>query len=132
MKRILRVIGENDPDLFPRVASIMRECNIQIFGHAGISDNGREMLSLLVARPEEAKRAIENKQFLVRIQEWVTAQVADHPGHMADVLEPLLNQNVNIYSSFQYQMKESSGLVMETSDPQRVLQLLGGYEPELE
>ncbi len=132
MRTIITVLGRNEPDLLPHVALIMNDLDIHIFGHSGNATTGRELLTLLVGDPDRAKRAIEKKEIRVRKQEWVTAEMSDQDGGPAILFEPLIGQNITIYSSFSYcaRNRHRHGIVLETSNPERVLKLLEPANPD--
>jgi hypothetical protein len=107
----ISIFIENSPGRLYEVSRSLGEAgiNLRALSLADIGDYG--VLRLLVSDLAKARRIFMEKNLPARVDEVLAAEIADHPGSLAEVLKPLLEARVNViymYSSIGF----SSGKAM--------------------
>lgn len=98
--------------------------NIRALAVAETADYG--VLRLIVNRPEEAREYLSGEGFTVSETEVIAVEVPDEPGGLAQVLEPLHRENINI--EYIYCFVEKSGqsaiVVFRIEDLERGIEVI--------
>lgn len=98
--------------------------NIRALSIADTSDFG--ILRMIVNKPEEAKRALEEAGFTTKITNVIAVGVKDEPGGLAEVLKILYENDINV--EYVYAFVEKSGeealVVLRTNNLDKTIDLL--------
>lgn len=109
----LSVFLENKPGALSRPCRLLAQAgiNIQTFALADTRQFG--ILRLVVHDWEQAKKVLENHQFVVKVTDVVALEVPDRPGGLADVLEVIERAGVNVEYMYAFTAKQSGkGLML--------------------
>jgi len=100
------------------------EINIRALSIADTSDFG--ILRMIVNKPEEAKRALEEAGFTTKLTSVIAVGVKDEPGGLAEVLKILYESDINV--EYVYAFVEKSGeealVVLRTNNLDKTIDLL--------
>lgn len=96
MAKQISIFLENKAGRLAHVTRILGESdiNIRALSIADTSDFG--ILRIIVNDPQRAYRILKEKGFTVSETEVIAVQVPDTPGSLADVLEQMAEENLNI------------------------------------
>jgi len=98
--------------------------NIRALSIADTSDFG--ILRMIVNKPEEAKKALEEAGFTTKITNVIAVGVKDEPGGLAGVLKILYENDINV--EYVYAFVEKSGeealVVLRTNNLDKTIDLL--------
>lgn len=92
----ISVFLENKSGRLAAVTKMLADAgvNIRALSIADTSDFG--ILRLIVDKPDEAYNALKANEFTVSTTEVIAVEMPDNPGGLANVLEILVRENINI------------------------------------
>ncbi|MGB9761881.1 MAG: acetolactate synthase [Caldimicrobium thiodismutans] len=98
--------------------------NIRALSIADTSDFG--ILRMIVNKPEEAKKALEEGGFTTKITHVIAVGVRDEPGGLAEILKILYENDINV--EYVYAFVEKSGeealVVLRTNNLEKTIDIL--------
>ncbi|MDD2734964.1 MAG: ACT domain-containing protein [Desulfuromonadaceae bacterium] len=122
----LSIFIENKSGRLAEVTRILGEAgiNIRVLSLADTSDFG--ILRLIVDKVEQAKFALKEKGFTVDKTEVVAVEVPDRPGGMANILQSIDNNQINI--EYMYAFVERGGgnavIIFRFDDTEKAIEAL--------
>lgn len=114
----ISIFLENKKGRLQKALSILKEdgMNIRALSIADTSEFG--ILRLIVPEPEKAKSALEESNFVVKMNDVIAVGVPDKPGGLDGILEILNKENINV--EYLYAFVEKKGkkavVVLRTED----------------
>lgn len=103
MLKQLAVFVENKPGSLRKITTMIRETNVNIFAFVTFDNPEFSIFRMILAKPEEVKKALENQGCISLVSEVIAVELEDHSGGLDLVLETLADSNISInytYSSF--------------------------------
>jgi hypothetical protein len=122
----LSVFLENKPGQISLPCKALAKADINILT-LSLSDTQQfGILRLIVRDWQKAKTALEQAGCVVNLTEVVALEVADRPGGLAQLLELIEREGVNIeyMYAFTFGRKEKAVMVFRFDDPDKALELL--------
>lgn len=114
----ISVFLENRKGRLWKALSILRESeiNIRALSIADTSEFG--ILRMIVPNPEKAKTALEENNFVVKINDVIAVGVPDEPGGLDGILEILTKADINVEYLYAFVEKkvEQAIVVLRTED----------------
>ena len=114
----ISIFLENKKGRLWKALSILKETgmNIRALSIADTSEFG--ILRLIVPEPEKAKSALEESNFVVKINDVIAVGVPDEPGGMDRILEILNKEDINVEYLYAFVEKkgEKAVVVLRTED----------------
>ncbi len=114
----ISIFLENKKGRLWKALSILKESgiNIRALSIADTSEFG--ILRLIVPEPEKAKAALEEGNFVVKMNEVIAVGVPDKPGGLDGILEILNKADINVEYIYAFVEKkgEKAAVVLRTED----------------
>jgi len=114
----ISIFLENKKGRLWKALSILKEAgiNIRALSIADTSEFG--ILRIIVPEPENAKRALEEGNFVVKVNEVIAIGVSDKPGGLDSILEVLNKADINVEYLYAFVAKrgEQAIVVLRTED----------------
>ena len=90
--------------------------NIRALSIADTSEFG--ILRMIVPQPEEAKKILEENNFVVKVNDVIAVGVSDEPGGLDEILSVLSNSDINVEYLYAFVEKkgEKAIVVLRTDD----------------
>lgn len=114
----ISIFLENKKGRLWKALSILKDAgiNIRALSIADTSEFG--ILRLIVPNPDKAKSALEEENFVVKINDVIAVEVHDEPGGLEEILLNLNNDDINV--EYIYAFVEKKGkkaiVVLRTED----------------
>lgn len=129
----LSVFVENKSGRLLSITKILKEHSVDIraFSIADTTDFG--ILRLIVDKPDEAREALKQAGFMVRLTEVIAVSIADHPGALADVLEILSNNGISVEYAYAFITRRDQGayVILRVEDNVKAARILQENSIEL-
>lgn len=126
------VFVENQPGALSEVLDILAEngINMSALSVADTSDFG--ILRLIVSDPNEAKKILREKGYIVKLTDVIAVGIEDKPGGLSKPLKLLKENGIAIEYMYAFIGKAEEGalVVMRTTDPEKSLEVLAGMTVE--
>ena len=122
----LSLFIENKPGMLNKVCRVLKENDINISTLSLADTEQFGIMRLLIHDWENAKQILENAGFVANVTEVLALPVEDHPGGLADLLEILDENNINIeyMYAFSYGKGDKAIMVFRFENPDRALKAL--------
>ena len=122
----LSLFLENKPGALGDPVKILARAKINILTLSIADARQFGVLRIIVHDWEAAKQLLEKKGMLVKVTDMVAIEVADHPGGLAEILDPLERAGINLEYMYAFTLKrESKGvLLFRFDDPDRAVEVL--------
>ncbi len=96
----VRVFVENKPGKLYKIASILRDANIDII-NLEIDDEGQfGLFKILTAEPERTKQALEGAGMTAAFNSVAIIEITDRPGGLVELAEALQNLEINVSDAY--------------------------------
>jgi len=92
----LSVFIENKPGRLAAVSRLLGQAGVNIRGFSIADTEDYGILRLLVDREDTAREALRTNDFMVHESQVILAEVPDHPGGFAEVLDAFAALNINV------------------------------------
>ena len=129
----LSVFVENKSGRLLSITKILKEHSVDIraFSIADTTDFG--ILRLIVDKPDEAREALKQAGFMVRLTAVIAVSIADHPGALADVLEILSNNGISVEYAYAFITRRDQGayVILRVEDNVKAARILQENSIEL-
>ncbi len=114
----ISVFLENRKGRLSKALNILSQAkiNIRALNIADTSEFG--ILRMIVPQPEEAKKILEENNFVVKVNDVIAVAVHDEPGGLDKILSVLNNSNTNVEYLYAFVEKkgEQAIVVLRTED----------------
>jgi len=122
----LSLFLENKPGHLRAICRTLAEAGINIVTLSLADTEQFGILRLIVRDWEKAKKALEQKDFVVNVTEVVATEVEDRPGGLSEILEMIEETGTNIeyMYAFTRRLNDRAVLVFRFDKPEAVIQLL--------
>ena len=120
----LSIFVNNDPGRLAYIASVLRECgiNMQAFNLAESTDFG--ILRAIVEDPEGAYSKLKAKGVIVRKTDVIGVILEDTPGALFQAADAFGKAGINIEYGYAYSGKTGSVFYMRVNDPEKAVEVL--------
>ncbi len=124
----LSVFIENRPGHLIVPCRLLAEAGINIVALSLAETQKYGILRIIVREWQKAKEVLEAHGVRVTVTEVLAVQVADRPGGLVDVLNPIVAAELNVeyMYAFSTKMGDQAVLVFRFEDPDAALQTLNG------
>ena len=129
----LSLFVENTPGSLSKVCQVLKQhqINIRTLSLADTQQFG--ILRFLVNDPEKAREVLASAGFTAKETEVLALPVADHPGGLAEILDVIDRNNLNVeyMYAFTFGREDNAVMVFRFADPSAALQALtaAGIKP---
>lgn len=122
----LSLFLENKPGHLNAICRTLADAGINIVTLSMADTDQFGILRLIIAEWEKAQKVLVEKGFVVNVSNVVATEVEDRPGGMAEILETLDKNNVNIeyMYAFTFRRGNSAVLVFRFDDTDRAIEVL--------
>jgi len=122
----LSIFLENKKGRLWKAINILGEAgiNIRALSIADTSDFG--ILRLIVPEPENAKKILEDNNFIVKMNEVIAVELSDQPGGLASVLKILNKSDINLEYLYAFvdEKEEKAIVLLRTEDIDQLIKVL--------
>jgi hypothetical protein len=112
MIKQLSVFVENRPGSLMQVTSALSLAQINIRAIASFDTPEFGILRLVVDRPEEAKRDLTSKGFVVRLHEVIGVELMDEKGNLNHMLSILADGEINVNYIYSFVIRDGKAPVI--------------------
>jgi hypothetical protein len=122
----LSLFLENKPGALSTPVKLLARAKINILTLSIADSSQFGVLRLIVRDWEAAKKLLEKHGLLVKVTDMLAIEVPDHPGGLADVLDPLEKAGINLEYMYAFTLKrDSKGLLLfRFDDPDNAIAVL--------
>ena len=122
----LSLFLENRLGALSRPVNLLAKAGINILTLSMADTQNFGILRFIVKDWEQAKRLLEDSDFVVKVTDMVAVEVPDRPGGLGDILKTLEKARVNVEYMYGFTLKkESKGLLaFRFDDPDRAIEAL--------
>lgn len=121
----LSVFIENREGRLEDALSILKNNDINIVSCSLADNSDYGLLRMIVAKPEEAKKALKDAGFSAMLNDVICARMAHRTGQLQNILKIVCDGGINIEYMYALSTGENdASIVMKTSDPDACLKLL--------
>ena len=122
----LSLFIENKFGTLNKVCQVLKKNNVNIFTLSLADTEQFGIMRLLIRDWEDAKKVLENAGFVVNITEVLALPVADRPGGLADLLDVLDRNGINVeyMYAFSYGKSGKAIMVFRFENPDKALEVL--------
>lgn len=114
----ISIFLENKKGRLWKALSILKDkgINIRALSIADTAEFG--ILRLIISEPQKAKEALEESNFVVKINEVIAVEVPDEPGGLEGILEILNKEDINVEYIYAFVEKneDKAIVVLRTED----------------
>ena len=120
----LSIFVNNEPGRLAAIASILKECNINLkaFNLAESTEFG--ILRAIVDDPDKSYDLLKSKGIIVRKTDIVAMVIEDAPGSLLQASKTLGDAGINIEYGYAYDGKNSAVLFIRVDDPAKAVDAL--------
>ena len=120
----LSIFVNNEPGRLAYVASVLKECgiNMHAFNLAESTDFG--ILRAIVDDPDDAYAKLKAKGIIVKKTEVIAVSIEDTPGALFAAADVFGRAGINIEYGYAYSGKTDSVFYMRVNDPEKAAELL--------
>ncbi|MGI6094661.1 MAG: ACT domain-containing protein [Lachnospiraceae bacterium] len=125
----LSVFIDNQPGSLMKVTHILRQKDINLRAISTFDSPEFGILRMIVDRPEEAKKALEEQHMMVRVGRVLAVELADEPGCLNQMLEVLADGNVSVNYIYSYisETNHAPVMIFHTAYQEEARQLLNRH-----
>jgi len=120
----LSIFVNNEPGRLASVASILKECDVNIKACNLAESTEFGILRAIVDDPEKAYENIRSKGVIVKKTDIIGVAVKSSPGSLFDSANVLGNAGINIEYGYAYGGKDFEALFVRVDDPERAVKVL--------
>jgi hypothetical protein len=119
----LVLIPDDQPGVLARIGQAVGDAGINIEAVSAFTGQGKGVIHLLFAQPEEAHRVLEEAGFDVRAaRDVVVVDVKDEPGVLGAISKKLADAGINIEQAY---IATNNRIVLVVDEIERARELLG-------
>jgi len=112
----LSIFINNEPGRLANIASVLKECNINMKAFNIAESSGFGVLRAIVDNPEKAYKDLKDKNIIVKITEVLAIPMIDKPGGLFEVAKVIGNAGINIEYGYAYTGKACSAFFFRVDD----------------
>ena len=122
----LSVFVENKPGQLSLPCKVLAQAGINITTLSLSDTQQYGILRLIIKDWRKAQAALEKAGCVVNLTEVIALEVADRAGGLAELLEPIEREKINIeyMYAFTFRRNEKAVMIFRFDDPDRALELL--------
>ena len=120
----LSIFVNNEPGRLANIASIMKECsvNMKAFNLAESTEFG--ILRAIVDNPEDAYDRLKSKGIIVKKTDVIGVVIDDTPGSVIAAADAFGVNGINIDYGYAYTGKTTAAFFIRVDDPQKAVEVL--------
>ena len=133
MIRQLSVLVENKPGSLMEVTSRLTEAYVNIRAVANFDAPDVGILRLVVDKPQEAKKYLTARGYVVSVHEVMGVELEDKKGNLNQMLSILAEGKLNINYIYSFVIRDGRAPVMvfQTDDYEKATQILKKYNVKI-
>ena len=120
----LSIFVNNEPGRLAAVASILKECGVNMKACNLAESTEFGILRAIVDNPDEAFEAIKSKGVIVKKTEIIGIAIGNVPGSLFEAANVLGKADINIEYGYAYASKEREGLFVRVDNPEKAVEAL--------
>lgn len=122
----ISIFMENEPGRLAQITRVLGEAGVNILALSLADTADFGILRLLVSDNDKALSALKDEGFTVRKNDVLAVDVPDRPGGLADFLEILEVNAINIEYMYAYRKGQHALLIFRFDDLDKAIQVLSG------
>lgn len=120
----LSIFVNNEPGRLAAVASILKECGVNMKACNLAESTEFGILRAIVDNPDEAYEKIKSKGIIVKKTDIIGIAIGNVPGSLFEAADVLGKANINIEYGYAYASKDREGLFIRVDDPKKAISVL--------
>ena len=120
----LSIFVNNEPGRLANVASILKECDINMLAFNLAESTEFGILRAIVEDPDRAYDLLKGKGIIVRKTDVIGILIADTPGSLFSAADILGNDGINIEYGYAYTGRKSAAFFIRVDDPAKAVDAL--------
>ncbi len=120
----LSIFVNNEPGRLAQIASVLREChiNMRAFNLAESTEFG--ILRAIVENPDEAYEKLKSTGVIVKKTDVIGVIIQDTPGSLIQAADILGQAGINIEYGYAYTGRQAAAFFVRVDDPERAVEVL--------
>lgn len=122
----LSIFVNNEPGRLAHIASVLRECdiNMRAFNLAESTEFG--ILRAIVEDPEAAFEKLKSTGIIVRKTDVIGVVIEDTPGSLFQAADIMGKAGINIEYGYAYTGRKAAAFFIRVDDPEKAVEVLKG------
>ena len=122
----LSIFVNNEPGRLAHIASVLRECNINMraFNLAESTEFG--ILRAIVEDPEAAFEKLKSTGIIVKKTDVIGVVIEDTPGSLFQAADIMGKAGINIEYGYAYTGRKAAAFFIRVDDPEKAVEVLKG------
>jgi len=112
----LSIFINNEPGRLANIASVLKECNINMKAFNIAESSGFGVLRAIVEDPDKAYKDLKDRNIVVKVTEVIAIPMIDKPGGLFEVAKIIGDANINIEYGYAYTGRSCSGFFFRVDD----------------
>jgi len=112
----LSIFINNEPGRLANIASVLKECNINMKAFNIAESSGFGVLRAIVEDPEKAYKVLKDRSIIVKMTDVVAIPMIDKPGGLYEVAKIIGDAGINVEYGYAYTGKSCSAFFFRVDD----------------
>ncbi len=121
----LSIFVNNEPGRLAYIASILKECEINMLAFNLAESTEFGILRAIVEDPDRAYDCLKGKGIIVKKTDVIGILIQDAPGSLLDAAGILGRAGINIEYGYAYTGRKSAAFFVRVDDPKKAVDVLG-------
>ena len=120
----LSIFVNNEPGRLANIASVLKECKINMKAFNIAESSGFGVLRAIVDDPDKAFEDLKKRSIIVKMTELLAVPMADQPGGLFDIVKIIGDANINIEYGYAYTGKKCSAFFFRVDEVESAIKAL--------
>ncbi len=127
----LSIFVKNEPGSFASIASILKECNINLKAFNIAESSGFGVLRAIADNPTEAYETLKEKNIVVKMTDVIAVKMDDRPGGLYEIAKAFGDAELNIEYAYAYAGVKCPAVFFRVDEPEVAFEKLRGAGLEI-
>ena len=117
----LSIFVNNEPGRLANIASVLKECNINMKAFNIAESSGFGVLRVIVDDPDKAYKDLKDKNIIVKMTEIMAIPMVDKPGGLFEICKIIGDAQINIEYGYAYTGKNCSAFFFRVDEVEKAI-----------
>lgn len=120
----LSIFVNNEPGRLANIASVLKECNINMKAFNIAESSGFGVLRAIVDNPEKAYKDLKDRNIIVKMTDVLAIPMIDKPGGLFEIAKIIGDAGINIEYGYAYTGKSCSAFFFRVDDVETAIKAI--------